>query len=143
MYKTMSDLAYSDLKKGSKPQELPGWEVLEDAANDDSSGFDAVTFYNPETKQAVIAYRGTEGGKPLKDALPDYVTDGGIGLRELDRKLDKSFEVKMPWDDKVQQIEDNLALPRPKIGWATPAKPWTNFLTATSSCIRPKITPMK
>lgn len=114
MYKTMSDLAYSDLKKGSKPQELPGWEVLEDAANDDSSGFDAVTFYNPETKQAVIAYRGTEGGKPLKDALPDYVTDGGIGLRELDRKLDKSFEVKMPWDDKVQQIEDNLGITKAK-----------------------------
>ncbi|GIO33942.1 MULTISPECIES: lipase family protein [Paenibacillus] len=116
MYKKMSDLAYSDLKKGSKPQDLPGWEVLEDAANDDSSGFDAVTFYNPETKQAVIAYRGTEGGRGLFHSVPDYVTDVGIGERELERKIGKSFEVKMPWDDKVQKIEDHLGI--------TAAKDW-------------------
>ncbi|WP_425313248.1 lipase family protein [Paenibacillus mangrovi] len=117
MYQKMSDLAYADLEKGSKPQELPGWEVLENPANDDSSGFDAVTFYNPDTKQAVIAYRGTEGGKGLKDSLPDYLTDGGIGVRELGRKIDQSLHVKYPWDDTVQTIEDKTGITKVK-DWA-------------------------
>ena len=60
-YKTMSDLAYQDQKAGDRLTELPGWEVLEGTESNNFSGFDAVTFYNPETKEAVIAYRGTEG----------------------------------------------------------------------------------
>ncbi|WP_246073197.1 lipase family protein [Paenibacillus dokdonensis] len=117
MYQKMSDLAYNDLKKGSKPKELPGWEVLEKPANDDHTGFDAVTFYNPDTKQAVIAYRGTEGGKGLSDSVPDYIADGGIGIRELGRKIDKSLEVKYPWDDAVQSIEDKVGITTVK-DWA-------------------------
>ena len=120
MYKTMSDLAYSDLKKGSKPQELPGWEVLENPANDYTSGFDAVTFYNPDTKQAVIAYRGTEGAKGLMDSVPDYLADGGIGARELGRKIDQTFEVKHPWDDAVQGFQDKTGITKVK-DWADEA----------------------
>nr|WP_228101503.1 hypothetical protein [Paenibacillus donghaensis] len=113
MYQKMSGLAYSDLKKGSKPQDLPGWEVL-DTANDAITGFDAVTFYNPDTKQAVIAYRGTEGDQPLDRSLPDYAADAGIGVREVGRKINKSLEVKMPWDDTVKKIEDNLGITKVK-----------------------------
>ncbi|MEK4271997.1 hypothetical protein [Paenibacillus sp. FSL R7-0026] len=85
-YKTMSDLAYQDQKAGDKLTELPGWEVLEGTESNKFSGFDAVTFYNPETKEAVIAYRGTEGSASLDRSVPDFVMDGRIGGGELIRK---------------------------------------------------------
>jgi hypothetical protein len=110
MYQKMSDLAYSDLKKGGKVQELPGWEVLEDHKSDLISGFDAVTFYNPQTQQAVIAYRGTESGVR---AVPDYATDAGIGMRELGRKIDQNLNTR-PWDGAVQSIQDVTGITKVK-----------------------------
>ncbi|WP_458125039.1 lipase family protein [Paenibacillus sp. Z3-2] len=85
-YKTMSDLAYQDQKAGDRLTELPGWQVLEGTESNSFSGFDAVTFYNPETKEAVIAYRGTEGSASLDRSVPDFVMDGRIGGGELIRK---------------------------------------------------------
>ncbi|MFX3648269.1 MAG: hypothetical protein ACE3K2_18780 [Paenibacillus sp.] len=111
-YKTMSDLAYQDQKAGDKLTELPGWEVLEGTESNKFSGFDAVTFYNPETKEAVIAYRGTEGSASLDRSVPDFVMDGRIGGGELIRKGQQEAgnfvdNLTPDWLDKgVQGVKD-------------------------------------
>lgn len=111
-YKTLSDLAYQDQKTGDKLTELPGWEVLEGTESNRLSGFDAVTFYNPETKQAVISYRGTEGSASLDRSVPDFVMDGRIGGGELIRKgqqeTSKFVDSLTPeWLDKgVENVKD-------------------------------------
>ncbi|GAB6991651.1 lipase family protein [Paenibacillus pini] len=109
-YKIMSDLAYSDLKKDQELEELPGWKVLETPANNDQSGFDAVTFVNPDTNQAVIAYRGTEGSKELSESLPDFLNDGVIGINELGRKITQTGTVAPPWNDSIKKAEDFLGV---------------------------------
>ncbi|WFR63379.1 hypothetical protein P9222_03030 [Paenibacillus amylolyticus] len=111
-YKTMSDLAYQDQKAGDKLTELPGWQVLEGTESNKFSGFDAVTFYNPETKEAVIAYRGTEGSASLDRSVPDFVMDGRIGGGELIRKGQQEAgnfvdNLTPDWLDKgVQGVKD-------------------------------------
>jgi len=108
----MSDLAYQDQKAGDKLTELPGWEVLEGTESNKLSGFDAVTFYNPETKEAVIAYRGTEGSASLDRSVPDFVMDGRIGGGELIRKGQQEAgnfvnNLTPDWLDKgVQGVKD-------------------------------------
>lgn len=82
---------------------MPGWEVLEDYKSNSISGFDAVTFYNKETNQAVIAYRGTEAGKDLSHALPDYLADADIGIEEIKRKIP---EFRPPWADHVDKVKE-------------------------------------
>ncbi|PYE42115.1 hypothetical protein DFQ00_1438, partial [Paenibacillus barcinonensis] len=73
VYKKMSQEAYKNYDNGKKLGVLPGWEVLDQKHN--SSGMDAVTFYNPDTKQAVIAFRGTEGSANWDRKAPDLTTD--------------------------------------------------------------------
>ncbi|SDY39647.1 DUF2974 domain-containing protein [Bacillus sp. 166amftsu] len=43
--------------------------------HDPVTGFDATVFYNKQTKEVVVSYRGTEGGKSIDRAGPDYWTD--------------------------------------------------------------------
>lgn len=102
-YRLMSEAAYLDLKKEDTVEDLPGWEVLEDYKSNSVSGFDAVTFYNKETNQAVIAYRGTEAGKDLSHALPDYLADADIGIEEIKRKIP---EFRPPWADHVDKVKE-------------------------------------
>ncbi|MGG4103984.1 lipase family protein [Paenibacillus lautus] len=102
-YRLMSEAAYLDLKKEDTVEDLPGWEVLEDYKSNSISGFDAVTFYNKETNQAVIAYRGTEAGKDLSHALPDYLADADIGIEEIKRKIP---EFRPPWADHVDKVKE-------------------------------------
>ncbi|MGG4346130.1 lipase family protein [Paenibacillus lautus] len=102
-YRLMSEAAYLDLKKEDTVEDLPGWEVLEDYKSNSVSGFDAVTFYNKETNQAVIAYRGTEAGKDLSHALPDYLADADIGIEEINRKIP---EFRPPWADHVDKVKE-------------------------------------
>ncbi|WP_339806280.1 hypothetical protein MKY66_24915 [Paenibacillus sp. FSL R5-0766] len=64
----MSSEAYNDFKT-NKIDSLPGWEIIDQKHN--SSGMDAVTFYNPDTKQAVVAFRGTEGSSTWDRKAPD------------------------------------------------------------------------
>ncbi|PYE47308.1 hypothetical protein HUB98_19485 [Paenibacillus barcinonensis] len=122
-YKTLSELAYQDQKTGDRLTELPGWEVLEGTEGDKLSGFDAVTFYNPETKEAVIAYRGTEGSAPLDRSIPDFVMDARIGGGELIRKgqqeATRAVDNLTPeWLDKgVQHVKDVTGVSRVE-GWA-------------------------
>ncbi|WP_407074365.1 hypothetical protein [Paenibacillus lacisoli] len=115
MYEKMSNMAYSDLKEGGKVKDIPGWEVLESTRSHRTSGFDAVTFYNPETKQAVIAYRGTEGSASLDRSVPDFVTDATIGIPELKRKVDQTIDQKIDftpdwWDAGVQKVKDKTGI---------------------------------
>jgi len=106
-YKTMSQLAYRDFKEGDEVQDLPGWKVLEDSHGNKRSGFDAVTFYNPETNQAVIAYRGTEGSAGLDRMAPDLFADGQIALPELGRKIDQSMDLRPDWlSGGIQKVKD-------------------------------------
>ncbi|PYE41844.1 hypothetical protein DFQ00_1574, partial [Paenibacillus barcinonensis] len=72
-YQQMSEAAYSDYVIGEDFRMVPGWEVLDQKHN--KSGMDAVTFYNPDTKQAVIAFRGTEGSANWDRKAPDLGTD--------------------------------------------------------------------
>lgn len=105
-YKIMSNLAYNNLKKEQEPEALPGWKVLEDTESKAFSGFDAVTFVNNETNQAVIAFRGTEGKAQLARSGPDFLNDIDIGLGELNRKT----EIKLPWDEHVKRFEDFVGI---------------------------------
>ncbi|WP_355324532.1 lipase family protein [Paenibacillus sp. P8] len=106
-YKEMSRLAYLDYEEGYDPLELPGWKVLKNTHSNNISGFDAVTFYNPETKQAVIAYRGTDGVEPLPTSVPDFIMDGRIGIPEIGRKIDQSLDFTPEWLDKgTQKVRD-------------------------------------
>ncbi|WP_426333968.1 hypothetical protein ACN9MH_02275 [Paenibacillus silvae] len=111
-YKTLSELAYQDQKAGDRLTELPGWQVLEGTESNKFSGFDAVTFYNPETKEAVIAYRGTEGSASLDRSVPDFVMDARIGGGELIRKGQQETarvvdNLTPEWLDKsVQNVKD-------------------------------------
>ncbi|WP_062322779.1 hypothetical protein [Paenibacillus pabuli] len=103
----MSELAYENLKSGVEFEDLPGWQVLEDTYGNKKSGFDAVTFYNPETKQAVIAYRGTEGSASLDRSAPDYYADAQIGLPELGRKIEQSTDLTPDWlANGIQKVRD-------------------------------------
>lgn len=106
-YRKMSEVAYDDYEKGDVVSDLPGWRVLEDTHSNNISGFDAVTFYNPETKQAVIAYRGTEGDSPILTSGPDFIMDGRIGIPEIGRKIDQSLDFTPEWLDKgAQKVRD-------------------------------------
>ncbi|MDP4095735.1 lipase family protein [Paenibacillus sp. P96] len=106
-YKKMSQLAYKDRTTEDELGNLPGWKVLEDTISNNISGFNAVTFYNPETKQAVIAYRGTEGSAPISTSLPDFIMDGRIGIPEIGRKIDQSLDTTPEWLDKsTQKVRD-------------------------------------
>lgn len=107
-YHKMSQLAYDDLYKGDKPSSLQGWEVLEDFESNSLSGFDAVTFYNPDTQQAVIAYRGTEATAGLDHSAPDFLMDVDIGLNEIGRKKDQFLDSLKPpgWNEGVQKFQD-------------------------------------
>lgn len=100
-YKTMSSLAYDDHEAGMQPADLKGW-IVEDTENSKLSGFDAVTFINPETKQAVIAFRGTEMDNGFSRMLPDVLNDAGIGMGEIGRKI----EIKRPFDEQFTRFED-------------------------------------
>lgn len=100
-YKVMSSLAYDNHEKGMQPAELKGW-IVEDTENKIFSGLDAVTFVNPETKQAVIAFRGTEGDQGMSRLGPDLLNDAGIGIEELKRKT----EFKYPFDEQLTRFED-------------------------------------
>ncbi|WP_200901415.1 lipase family protein [Paenibacillus sp. DMB20] len=102
----MSEAAYLDLEKGDTIEDLPGWEVLEDFESKAISGFDAVTFVNPDTKQAVIAFRGTEGDRELPHMGPDILNDIDIGLGEIGRKM----EIKRPFDEQLTQFEDAVGI---------------------------------
>ncbi|MCP1186527.1 hypothetical protein [Paenibacillus sp. 1781tsa1] len=110
VYQKMSEAAYSDYVTGEEIRILPGWEVLDQKHN--TSGMDAVTFYNPETKQAVIAFRGTEGSAPLERAYPDLKTDVlNIGLPEIKATFDRKYN---PWPESwggvIQGTEDALGI---------------------------------
>lgn len=110
VYKKMSQEAYKDYETGKKIGVLPGWEVLDQKHN--TSGMDAVTFYNPETKQAVIAFRGTEGSAPLERAYPDLKTDVlNIGLPEIKATFNRKYN---PWPESwggvIQGTEDALGI---------------------------------
>ncbi|WP_413407277.1 lipase family protein [Paenibacillus amylolyticus] len=110
VYKKMSQEAYKDYETGKKIGVLPGWEVLDQKHN--SSGMDVVTFYNPDTKQAVIAFRGTEGSSTWDRKAPDLKADVlNIGLPEagatIARIIDPLSEVGK---ENVQGIEDTLGI---------------------------------
>ncbi|MCT1403563.1 hypothetical protein M4D81_31655 [Paenibacillus sp. p3-SID867] len=105
-YNILSRLAYKDLKVDTQIEDLPQWEVLEDTRSYKLSGFDAVTFVNRYTGEAVIAYRGTEGEAELSASLPDYVSDIGIGIEELKRKA----EIERPFDEHLTKFEDAVGI---------------------------------
>ncbi|WP_366291351.1 hypothetical protein [Paenibacillus sp. AN1007] len=110
-YRLMSELAYEHAKAGTEYANLPGWKVLEETHGNKKSGFDAVTFYNPETKQAVIAYRGTEGSAPIDRSGPDYFADGQIALPELGRKINQTTDIRPDWlADGIQKVKDFTGL---------------------------------
>ena len=110
-YRLMSELAYEHAKAGTEYANLPGWKVLEETHGNKKSGFDAVTFYNPETKQAVIAYRGTEGSAPIDRSGPDYFADGQIALPEHGRKINPTTDIRPDWlADGIQKVKDFTGL---------------------------------
>ncbi|WP_193724557.1 MULTISPECIES: hypothetical protein [Paenibacillus] len=106
-YRLMSELAYENAKAGTEYANLPGWQVLEDTHGNSYSGFDAVTFYNPETEQAVIAYRGTEGSAGWDRKGRDFYADGQIAIPELGRKIEQSTDITPDWlSSGIQKVRD-------------------------------------
>ncbi|MDQ0497006.1 lipase family protein [Paenibacillus brasilensis] len=103
-YKIMSGMAYKKIKKGAEPsEELPGWKVL-DTLDREDSGLAAVTFYNEETKQAVIAYRGTETDDPQ-----DLYNDATLALPEINRKIHGSLNIHSDeYNEKMKKMDDAL-----------------------------------
>ncbi|CAI6083720.1 hypothetical protein PAECIP112173_04035 [Paenibacillus sp. JJ-100] len=103
-YHVMSELAYKNAKAGTEYANLPGWKVLEDTHGNKKSGLDAVTFYNPETKQAVIAYRGTEGTAPADRSVPDFFADAQIAVPAAGRKI---TDITPDWlAGGIQKVKD-------------------------------------
>lgn len=111
VYQRMSDAAYNDFEKGIEIEGLTGWEVLDQKHN--SSGMDAVTFYNPDTKQAVVAFRGTEGSSTLDRKAPDLKADVlNIGFPEIGATINRAFDdLRFPLEKEISKgIEDSLGL---------------------------------
>jgi len=111
VYQRMSDAAYNDFEKGIEIEGLTGWEVLDQKHN--SSGMDAVTFYDPDTKQAVIAFRGTEGSSTLDRKAPDLKADVlNIGFPEIGATINRAFDdLRFPLEKEISKgIEDSLGL---------------------------------
>ncbi|WP_340015361.1 hypothetical protein [Paenibacillus sp. FSL K6-1318] len=110
-YRLMSELAYENAKAGTEYANLPGWQVLEDTHGNGYSGFDAVTFYNPETDQAVISYRGTEGSAGWDRKGLDFLADGQIAIPELGRKIEQSTDFTPDWlSGGIQKVKDVTGL---------------------------------
>ncbi|WDZ55441.1 lipase family protein [Paenibacillus polymyxa] len=102
-YKTMSELAYTKRESGKAVDELPGWKVL-DTLDREDSGLAAVTFYNEETKQAVIAYRGTETDDPQ-----DLYNDATLALPEINRKIHGGLNIHSDeYNAKMKKMDDAL-----------------------------------
>ncbi|KAF6573877.1 hypothetical protein JDW19_22120 [Paenibacillus polymyxa] len=102
-YKTMSELAYTKRESGKAVDELPGWKVL-DTLDREDSGLAAVTFYNEETEQAVIAYRGTETDDPQ-----DLYNDVTLALPEINRKIHGSLNIHSDeYNEKMKKMDDAL-----------------------------------
>lgn len=101
VYQRMSDAAYNDFEKGIEIEGLTGWEVLDQKHN--SSGMDAVTFYNPDTKQAVVAFRGTEGSSTLDRKAPDLKADVlNIGFPEIGATINRAFDdLRFPLEKEI------------------------------------------
>ncbi|CAM4346797.1 lipase family protein [Paenibacillus xylanexedens] len=109
-YKKMSSEAYNDFKT-NKIDSLPGWEIIDQKHN--SSGMDVVTFYKPDTKQAVIAFRGTEGSSTWDRKAPDLKADVlNIGLPEIGATINRAFDdLRFPLEKEISKgIEDSLGL---------------------------------
>ncbi|WKL04807.1 hypothetical protein Q0F98_19240 [Paenibacillus amylolyticus] len=110
-YRLMSELAYENAKAGTEYANLPGWQVLEDTHGNGYSGFDAVTFYNQETGQAVISYRGTEGSAGWDRKGLDFLADGQIAIPELGRKIEQSTDFTPDWlSGGIQKVKDVTGL---------------------------------
>ncbi|WP_426333397.1 lipase family protein [Paenibacillus silvae] len=110
-YQQMSEAAYSDYVIGEDFRMVPGWEVLDQKHN--KSGMDAVTFYNPDTQQAVIAFRGTEGSATWDRMAPDLATDVfKIGLPEIWQTAGRTLDnLRFPAEKKISnQVEKSLGL---------------------------------
>ncbi|MFK4439353.1 hypothetical protein ABH897_003239 [Paenibacillus sp. RC73] len=102
-YRTMSKIAYEDREAGGKVEELPGWRVL-DSINREDSGLAATTFYNDETNQAVIAYRGTETDDPQ-----DLYNDATLALPEINRKIHGSLNIHSDaYNENMKKMDDEL-----------------------------------
>lgn len=77
-YVRMSGSAYDDLPPGRYDGAAGSWNVIEPKQaklHDSYSGFDAVVFRDKETKQIVVAFRGTEPEGGLSRTVPDVLTD--------------------------------------------------------------------
>jgi hypothetical protein len=64
------------------------WKVVKPngaVLHDDKTGFDAIVFVNEDTKQVVVAFRGTEGTGPFKRAYPDIKKADETLFLELSR----------------------------------------------------------
>ncbi|MED5020389.1 hypothetical protein P9847_24275 [Paenibacillus chibensis] len=76
-----SDVYNRDHTAGTyKNRDLPNWKMVEPEGailhDTNGSGFDANVFYNEESNQVIIGYRGTEPpNRPLWSVLMDYGTD--------------------------------------------------------------------
>ncbi|QKS56999.1 DUF2974 domain-containing protein [Paenibacillus barcinonensis] len=111
VYKKMSQEAYKNYDNGKKLGVLPGWEVLDQKHN--SSGMDAVTFYNPDTKQAVIAFRGTEGSANWDRKAPDLTTDAlKIGFPEIWQTVGRALDnLRFPAEKEISnKVEKSLGV---------------------------------
>lgn len=65
------------LQSPSSP--LRSW-ILVNFQSNTPSGFAAVAFQNPETKEVVFAFRGTEPDKGIYTFLQDAITDAQIAV---------------------------------------------------------------
>ncbi|MEF2966480.1 hypothetical protein V3851_11620, partial [Paenibacillus sp. M1] len=80
-YWKISDKAYHQNSPNEDTnKKIPYWNIIEPEGamlhDTNGSGFDATVFYNEETNQIIIGYRGTEPfGRPLESLIPDYGTD--------------------------------------------------------------------
>ncbi|NMO95548.1 lipase family protein [Paenibacillus lemnae] len=104
----MSDAAYGTHEKDTTFRDFPDWKVLEDTRSNTSTGFDAVTFVNEKTNEAVIAFRGTELQNGTDRALQDFLNDLDIGFDEVKRKMKPPH----PWDEPMSKIDDALGIPK-------------------------------
>ncbi|MBB6023375.1 hypothetical protein HNR77_004475 [Paenibacillus sp. JGP012] len=78
-YHSISRKVYdTEINIGQEFDEIPGWKIVKPQAtlHDSKTGFDAEVFYNENTNQIIIGFRGTEpGDRPLSTKLPDLETD--------------------------------------------------------------------
>ncbi len=108
-YWNISDLSYKRTLTSKELDYVPGWEVVEPKAmlhDTNGSGFDSTVFYNKETNQVIIGYRGTEPPslRHIGSVAADYGTDLNDVVGNRVKNLEEVHQYYEENKDKISAL---------------------------------------